>query len=175
MNMSLHPDTNIPSHVIDTDNTTKRRQRKSYVQTIRRAGFTSSGRPSLSCIEREQRISTGPIDYRNSQKNGLVSATSKTNMMIPWLGAASKSLISSLQSSRSRNAKEDTSKQHGEKSISKKMSVQTERILDLDTSIAAAADPLGQGLFQTNISDGFGKLVHPNGTIKYIGMVRLTL
>eukprot|EP00956_Cyclotella_meneghiniana_P018279 scaffold30336_cov35-Cyclotella_meneghiniana.AAC.2 len=96
-------------------------------------------------------------------------------MMIPWLGAASKSLISSLQSSRSRNAKEDTSKQHGEKSISKKMPFQTERILDLDTSIAAAADPLGQGLFQTNISDGFGKLVHPNGTIHQKTLFQLAI
>ena len=172
----------IPAHVIDTDNTTKRRQRKSYTKT---AGFRLhpnsnsrlSNEPSLSCIEREYYTTSDvPIDFRHKKQNRPVSATSKTNSIVPWLGAASKSLLSSIQSSRifashpDSHAKDDTSKQ-GRKPILKKMPVKPERILDLDTSITAAV-PLSQGLCKATVSDGFGKLVYPNGTVKYIGMVR---
>lgn len=186
----MHPDMSIPAHVTNTDNTTKRRQRKSYTQTILRAGFTlqpnSNSRlsndsiPSLSCIEREYYTTSDvPIDFRHKKQNRPFSATSKTNSMVPFLGAASKSLLSSIQSSRifashpDSHAKDDTSKQ-GRKPIPKKMPVKPERILDLDTSISAAG-PLSQGLCKATVSDGFGKLVYPNGTVKYIGMVRIRL
>lgn len=192
----------IPNHVINDTN--KRRQRKSYIKTIKRAGFNeeSSGRHSLSCIEPENNATKAktfsidedsPTDYHSNNANQKhqnehrhENATSKNNTLIPWLGNASKSLIANLVSSsclydiyarpiNGSRADVDTTVHQkrnvsGGKPVTNKMS---ERLLNLNKSIATAG-PLGQHLFKTTVSDGFGKLVYPNGTV-YIGMVRTRL
>ena len=172
----------LPSHVINSDK--KRRQRRTYTKIVQRAGFISgdSDMNSLSCIERENHVANVSFNESGAKLNKQMHVTSKANSVVPWLGAASKSLMSSIQSSRICDVFarprimedqhwNDADEKDNKKATPKMMPVSTssERILNIRTSITAAG-PLGQNMYKTNISEGFGKLIYPNGTV-FIGML----
>ena len=178
----------VPKHVVDAQN--KRRQRRVYFKMIQRAGFIGEKENSLSCIEPDTRAELSldePPDYRLGSASTLskehdqhVSPSSKR-----WLGPASKSLLSSIESSRlydifvrpikRENESCFTQNDNAERPTAKKMPdfFQSERMENVETLVITNRS-LSQSLFKTTISEGFGKLVYPNGQV-YIGMVRRAL
>lgn len=150
----------IPNHVLHADYKTRRRQRKSYIKAITRVGINGGGNNNLSCIEPEVQVQTTsaekPRDFRLQQNQKNVNPLSKDNNQLPWLGGASKSLMTKLQSSRildifgTRDSpppkKNDTDKSIGAE-------IRSEAIMNINASLASAGH-----LYKTYISDGFGKV-----------------
>lgn len=177
--MEDHKNSDIPKHIVDVSKQDKRRQRRTFRQVISRAGFPNA-RDSLSCIEPidKAKVATSednqkPTDYRLSHRESQsANANSKDNSWVPYLGPASRSLIASIQSSRTSDifgsstqpvSHNDNVPQLKAKRDDVNMHRQSERIHSINTSLAASGH-----LFKTTISDGFGKLMYPNGTV-YLG------
>lgn len=147
------PTMQIPNHVLHSDPKTKRRQRKSYLKTIKRAGLNEGKK--LTCIEPEERAAKvtsadGPRDFRLQLNQKSMNPLSKDNTLLPWLGAASKSLMERIQSSRIHDVFGKSDSPPPKKNDFQPSS---EAIANINASLAAAGH-----LFKTNISDGFGKV-----------------
>lgn len=173
----------LPSHVIYSDK--KRRQRRTYTKIVQRAGFFHGNASicSLSCIEPENHAGDLSLhDPSAKQKVRQRHTTTRANSVAPWLGVASVSLMSNIQSSRISDVfvrprtteeryRNDADENDNQKVTAKRkpVSAPSNRILNIRTPIAAVC-PLGQCMFKTKISDGFGKMIYPNGTV-FIGML----
>jgi hypothetical protein len=145
---------NIPNHVLHSDPKTKRRQRKSYLKTIKRAGL-NEGR-NLTCIEPEERAAKitsadGPRDFRLQLNQKSMNPLSKDNTLLPWLGAASKSLMERIHSSRIHDVFGKRPDSPPPKKNDFKPS--SEATANINAPLAVAGH-----LYKTNISDGFGKV-----------------
>lgn len=169
-----HMQKQIPDHIVNADKSQRRKTQRTLTKVVKRAGFSESSH--LSCIEPENKVyvtNEKPSDYR--RRHNHINVNSKHNMVVPWLGPASKSLIANIQSSRiydtfRRSIKKTEDNDACKDSKSRvSMAIQdlnkSERVLNINSSLAASGP-----LLKTTIPNGYGKLTYPNGTV-FIGEI----